>query len=183
MATNTTTVTFVGAKGGVGTTTIAAIHAIHLARQGRTVRLTTTVPAGVEDLAAVLGVPAPGPGEPTVVLPGLTLADHPGNDQDNVVDGGTDCSSDRQGPVYVVVRNEYLSLRRALTVPRTTVGMVLVTEPNRALRRRDVAEALDRPIVADLALEPTLARAVDAGLLATARRLPHGLPLPPAGLR
>ena len=34
------TVTFVGAKGGVGTSTMAALHATQLARLGRTVRLT-----------------------------------------------------------------------------------------------------------------------------------------------
>ena len=77
--------------------------------------------------------------------PGLTRADHPGPDVDNVVDGGTDCFSDHGGPVYVVVRNDYLSLRRALTVPPTTVGIVLITEPNRALGCRDVAEVLCWP--------------------------------------
>ena len=117
MATATTTVTFVGAKGGVGTTTVAAVHAIQLARQGHTVRLTSADSARVEDLAALLGVPAPGPGEAVVVIPGLTVADHPAPDGDNVVDAGTDRFSDHCGPVYVVVRNDYMSLRRALTVP------------------------------------------------------------------
>jgi hypothetical protein len=172
MATSTTTVTFVGAKGGVGTTTVAAVHAVQLARRGRTVRLTSADPGGVDDLAAVLGVPAPGPGEVVVVIPGLTLADHPGPDVDNVVDAGTDCFSDHRGPVYVVVRNDYLSLRRALTVPQTTVGIVLITEPSRALGRRDVAEVLHHPIVAEVAVDADIARTVDAGVLANTRRLP-----------
>lgn len=51
--TTATTVTFVGAKGGVATSTIAAFHAIQLARLGRTVRLSAT--DGVDDLAAIVG--------------------------------------------------------------------------------------------------------------------------------
>ena len=70
MATSTTTVTFVGAKGGVGTSTVAAAHAIQLGRQGRTVRLTSDNPGGVDDLAALLGVRAPGPCEAVVVIRG-----------------------------------------------------------------------------------------------------------------
>jgi hypothetical protein len=166
-----TTTTFVGAKGGVGTSTLAALHAAHLARSGRSVRLTSSDPAGLDDLAAHVGVPAPGEGESVVVIPGLTLADHPCADGDNVIDGGTDCFSDHHGCVYVVVRNDYLSLRRALNVPQTTVGIILVIEPNRSLGRRDVAEVLAHPIVAEVALDPTIARAADAGLLAAAPRL------------
>ena len=67
------TVTFVGAKGGVGTSTIAALHAIQLARLGRTVRLSAN--DGVDDLAAIVGVPCPGPDETANVLPGLTLGE------------------------------------------------------------------------------------------------------------
>ena len=74
-----------------------------------------------------------------------------------------------------MVRNDYLSLRRALTAPQTTAGIVLISEPNRALGRRDVAEVLDHPIVAELTLDPDIARAVDAGLLPTSRRLPRSL--------
>jgi len=89
--TRPTTVTFVGAKGGVGTSTVAALHAVQRARLRRCVRLSSTEPAGVEDLAAVLGVPTPGPGEAGDVVPGLTLADHRCGDADNVIDAGTDC--------------------------------------------------------------------------------------------
>lgn len=167
----TSTVTFVGAKGGVGTSTIAALHAIQGARVGRPVRLTSTDPSGIDDLAAVLGVPTPEEGQVVVVLPGLTLADHLCPDGDNVVDGGTDGFSDHHGSVYVVLRNDYISLRRALNVPQTTIGFVLVTEAQRSLSRRDVTDVLDRPVVAELAVDPAVARAVDAGLLTTARHL------------
>src|SRR4051812_18181718 len=101
-----TTVTFVGAKGGVGTSTLAALHAIQLARLGCTVRLTAS--DGVDDLAAIVGVPCPGPDETAQVLPGLTLGDQRSDDTDaiTVVDAGTDCFSDHDGSeVYLVLRN------------------------------------------------------------------------------
>jgi hypothetical protein len=128
-----TTVTFVGAKGGVGTSTVAALHAIQLARLGRTVRLSAT--DGVDDLAAILGVPCPGPDDTANVLPGLTLGEERCTEPDavNVIDAGTDCFSDRNdSAVYLVLRNDYQSLRRALNAPRTTTGLVLVTEAQRS---------------------------------------------------
>jgi len=163
----TTTTTFVGAKGGVGTSTVAALHALQLARHDETVRLTANTTADVEDLAALLGMPTPDPGEVVNVAPSLTLADHPDAAAHNVVDAGTDCFSDHYGPVYVVLRNDYLSLRRALNVPRTTVGLVLITEPGRSLTRRDVGDVVPHRIAAELAVDPAIARAIDAGLLAT----------------
>ena len=166
------TVTFVGAKGGVGTSTIAALHAIQLARLGRTVRLSAN--DGVDDLAAIVGVPCPGPDETADVLPGLTLGEERCTEADavNVIDAGTDCFSDHEGSdVYLVLRNDYQSLRRALNAPRMTTGLVLVTEAQRSLNRRDVEDVLTQPIVAELRLDPAIARAVDAGLLTTARHL------------
>lgn len=67
-----TTVTLVGAKGGVGTSTVAALHATQLARLGRTVRLSAN--DSVDDLAAIVGVPCPAPNDIAKILPGLTLA-------------------------------------------------------------------------------------------------------------
>lgn len=167
-----TTVTFAGAKGGVGTTTVAALHALAMNRQGHTVRITSTTTVGVEDLAAILGVPTPGPGDRVQVLPGLTLGDKPCPDSYNVVDAGTDLfSSHDDGPLYAVVRNDYLSLRRALAAVAETTGIVLVVEPNRSLTQRDVVDVLGLPLSAEVKLDATIARAVDAGLLATARHL------------
>ena len=121
------TVTFVGAKGGVGTSTVAALHAIQLARLGRTVRLSAN--DVVDDLAAIVGVPCPAPNDTAEVLPGLTLGEQRCTDADtdaiNVVDAGTDCFSDHDGSVYLVLRNDYLSLRRALSAPRTTTGLIV----------------------------------------------------------
>ncbi|MFN2505073.1 MAG: hypothetical protein ABR540_12765, partial [Acidimicrobiales bacterium] len=89
----------------------------------------------------------------------------------NVVDAGTDCFSDHDGSVYLVLRNDYLSLRRALNAPHTTTGLILIAEEKRPLTRRDVEDVLAQPIVVELRLDPAIARAVDAGLLTTARHL------------
>ncbi len=170
----TTTTTLVGAKGGVGTSTIAALYALQLARSGQTVRLSATDAAGVDDLAVILGSWQVPPGDVVQIMDGLTLADHPDATVDhNVVDAGTDCFSDHVGAVYVIVRNEFLALRRALNAPQTTVGAILITEPARPLRPRDVTDVLAYPVVAELVVDPALARASDAGLLATARNRIH----------
>ncbi len=50
MTTTPTTFTFIGAKGGVGTSTVAAMYALTVARRSdRLVRLTASHDAGVED--------------------------------------------------------------------------------------------------------------------------------------
>jgi MinD-like ATPase involved in chromosome partitioning or flagellar assembly len=72
-----------------------------------------------------------------------------------------------------VVRSCYVALRRALRAPVRPSGVVLVTEPGRSLGRRDVENVLGAPVRAEIELDPLVARAVDAGLLAT--RLPRGL--------
>ncbi|MCA1692329.1 MAG: hypothetical protein ABR540_07905 [Acidimicrobiales bacterium] len=66
----------------------------------------------------------------------------------------------------VVVRPCYLALRRVLAAPVRATGVVLVDEPERALRRRDVEDVLGLPVWAEVPRDPAVARAVDAGLLA-----------------
>jgi MinD superfamily P-loop ATPase len=77
-------------------------------------------------------------------------------------------SADR---ALLVTRPCYLSLRRAVRSATRPTGIVLVHEPGRALSRRDVEHALGVPVEATVSLDPAVARAVDAGLLAT--RLPR----------
>lgn len=74
----------------------------------------------------------------------------------------------------LVTKPCYLSLRRSVgfTGPPPT-GVVLVQEAGRALRADDVAFALQAPVVAEVTIDPAVARAVDAGLLVS--RLPHSL--------
>jgi len=196
------TTTFVGAKGGVGTSTVAALHALELARHGQTVRLTANEPprpgqaslarrddwprhpevSGVDDLATLLGLPTLQPGEVVNVVPGLTLAGCRATTGHNVVDAGTDVSSDHSGTIYVVLRNDYLSLLRAHAAPRRTAGVVLVTDSNHALGRGDITNALHLPIVAELAMDPAIARAIDDGQL-TRHRGRLNLPTPPESVR
>lgn len=94
-----------------------------------------------------------------------------------------DCGTDPAGAALVVAggatrsvlvtRPCFLALRRALTVALRPSEVVLLTEPGRALSRLDVEDCIGAPVVAEVAVDPQVARAVDAGLLAT--RLPRGL--------
>ncbi len=71
----------------------------------------------------------------------------------------------------LVTRPCYLSLRRAVRSPVHPTGVILVDEPGRGLGRRDVEHAIGAPVDAVVSLDPSVSRAVDAGLLA--RRLPR----------
>ena len=70
----------------------------------------------------------------------------------------------------LVVRPCYLALRRVGQVEAGT-EVVLVDEPGRALRAADVGAATGARLRCRLPYDPAVARAVDAGLLAT--RLPR----------
>ncbi len=67
----------------------------------------------------------------------------------------------------VVVRGCYLALRRAVDDDLTAraLGVVVVEEPGRSLSPADVADVLGCPVLATIPLDPSVARAVDAGLL------------------
>jgi hypothetical protein len=71
----------------------------------------------------------------------------------------------------LVLRPCYLALRRAVAAPIRPSGIVLVTEPERALTRQDVEDVLGVPVRAEVPWAPAIARAVDAGLLTA--RLPR----------
>ena len=73
----------------------------------------------------------------------------------------------------LVIRNCYLALRRAVTHPVRPDGVVLVTESGRALNAADVEAVVAAPVVAEVAIDPAVARAIDAGLFAA--RLPRTL--------
>lgn len=72
----------------------------------------------------------------------------------------------RSGRSLLVTRPCYLALRRAVATDVVADGVVLVQEPGRSLDRRDVADVLSLPVLAQVDLDPALARSVDAGLLA-----------------
>jgi hypothetical protein len=103
------------------------------------------------------------------------LATRPGH---VVVDAGTTPQpphplADAASQVLLVTRPCYLALRRAVSTPHRPTGIILVHEPGRALRVPDVEQAVGVPVVAQVDLDPAVARAVDAGLLAA--RLPRAL--------
>jgi hypothetical protein len=67
----------------------------------------------------------------------------------------------------IVLRACYLALRRAVSDELTAraTGAVLVAEPGRSLDGGDVADVLGCPVLATVGIDPSVARAVDAGLL------------------
>ncbi len=73
----------------------------------------------------------------------------------------------------LVIRPCYLALRRAVAMPLRPSAVVLVADPGRALDRSDIEAVLGVPVVAEVSIDPAVARAVDAGLMAS--RLPRGL--------
>ena len=75
----------------------------------------------------------------------------------------------------VVLRGCYLALRRAVHGPvlASTTAAVLLEEAGRTLSARDVAQVFDLPVLARVPVKSIIARAVDAGVLAT--RLPESL--------
>jgi hypothetical protein len=79
----------------------------------------------------------------------------------------------RAGRSLLVLRPCYLALRRATALPSRPTGVVVVMEHGRALGRREIEDVIGVRVTAEIDIEPTIARAVDAGLLAA--RLPRGL--------
>jgi hypothetical protein len=167
-----------GAAGGQGTTTVALATAALLAGHTPTV----LVARDPDAVCAVAAVPHPmrcG----TALAPGLVLAgDDPDTtptvDQLVVVDAGpvdtglidwTDPDDDVTR--WIVLRGPcYLALRRLTLSSWTPDAIVLLTEPDRALRRADVEDVTALPVAVELTTTPTVARTIDAGLFLT--RLP-----------
>ena len=155
---------FWGAKGGVGTSTVAALHALALARAGRP----TTLAAANGDhgeLAALLGVADTDRPLDANAVAGMQ---RPAGPTVVVVDGGTNPAPERAVTRRVlVVRPCYLAVRRALHAGMgDTDGIVIVEEPARSLTRADIEGILARPVLAAVAVTADLARLIDAGLLA-----------------
>jgi MinD-like ATPase involved in chromosome partitioning or flagellar assembly len=73
----------------------------------------------------------------------------------------------------LVIRPCFLAVRRAAELGIRPTGLVVVEEYARVLSHRLVADSLGVPVVARVRWDPTVARAVDAGLLAS--RVPRTL--------
>lgn len=172
----TRNITLVGARGGQGTSTVAATIASDLAQE-EPVTLLAHDPVA---MAQLLGTPMPLPGgDPVVVSPGLSLAGLDGAPGPvTVVDAGlaTNAPPQTDGERYAVVRGPcYLALATLVSLPGARLdGVILVAEPGRSLQAADVSAVLDLPVVANVPYHPTVARVIDAGLLAVeAPRLPQ----------
>jgi hypothetical protein len=81
----------------------------------------------------------------------------------------------------LVKRPCYLTLRRIGRHAARPSGVVLLAERHRSLGARDVAQCVGAPVVAQVPLDPAIARAVDAGLLAG--RVPSSLTKPLRAVR
>jgi len=197
------------AKGGSGTSVVAAALALKSAEGGQETLLVDLD----GDQPDVLGVSADGLGVfdwlaagddvPVDALSGLEVpvtprlrllprgeATRPGDDRIQllagllrtgsrtvIIDAGTQSGRaeersprwwDDIGTSVLVTRACYLALRRAGSPPADT-RLVLVDEPGRALTTDDVVAALGIPLWRRVGFDPAVARAVDAGLLATRR--------------
>ena len=67
----------------------------------------------------------------------------------------------------LVTRPCYLSLRRAAQLSVSPTGIVLINEAGRALGKHDVEAVIGAPVIAEIDFDSVIARAVDAGLLAS----------------
>lgn len=183
-----------GAGGGQGATTIAVALAALSSR-----RHTTSLTAHDRDaVCALVGIGPEPPRGPIELAPGLILAEAgEAAPRVAVVDAGSlrRLRAQPAGPVvspvderrWLVLRGPcYLSLRAAVTHPWRPHGVVLLTEPRRALGAHDVANVLDTPVVAEIPQDHRVARAIDAGtFLAAVGRLEAfaglGTLVPPRG--
>jgi hypothetical protein len=136
--------------------------------------LTTTATPGLRVLPAGSATARAAP-QAQVDLLGRTLAAEPA---EVVVDLGVPspdlepllASAHRS---LLVLRPCYLALRRATALASRPTGVVVLMEPGRALGRREIEDVIGVRVAAEIDVQPTIARAVDAGLLAA--RLPRGL--------
>lgn len=202
-------------KGGSGTTVVAAMLALTLARRAPT-RLVDL--AG--DLPAALGVAEPSgpgvgdwladPGAAPDVLPDIEMsinddltllargsapiaANADGfarlaaatSDRVCVVDAGSGAAHVAEARALarrsiLVLRPCYLALRRAAALADRPDAIVLLVEDGRALGARDVEAVVGAPVAASVPVQPSIARLVDAGLLAG--RVPGAVATPLAAV-
>ncbi|MGE0306654.1 MAG: cellulose synthase operon protein YhjQ/BcsQ, partial [Acidimicrobiia bacterium] len=166
-----------GARGGQGTSTIAAALALAAA----THRETHLVVADLAANSALLGIPEP-IGDEAIVANNLTLTTALTGEPDvRIIDAGPIATTIDDGGVQLVVLRGpcYVALRTLVhNEGRLPDGIVLVLEPGRSLSARDVEDVTGVPVVATVPLSPAVARTIDAGLLvARLQRLTDLAPL------
>ena len=70
----------------------------------------------------------------------------------------------------IVTRPCYLGLMKGVRTGQQPDGIVLINEPSRSLNSSSVERSLSAPIVATIDAHPSIARAVDAGLLTSGHK-------------
>ena len=167
----TRTVTLFGARGGSGASTVAAALALHAAEVVPTALLTHD-PTAMARLLGTTGA-MPVPTHPIAVGPRLTVAglDGPG-DAVTIIDAGPAVAVVQAGPAdglrYAVVRGPcYLALATLVSLPDLRPdAVILVAEAGRSLSAADTSTILGIPVVATVPVRSSIARLIDAGLLA-----------------
>lgn len=154
-----------GARGGQGTSTVAAALALYAAGHADT-HLVARDPAAA---AALLGTTTPANGESARVTDRLTLVDTAtGTPAIRILDSPVEDSDPAEPTVRLTVLRGpcYVALRTIVVEPGSRPdGIVLVTEAGRSLTSRDVADVTGVPVVATVSVDPGVARTIDAGLL------------------
>ena len=180
------TISIYAHKGGVGVTTVTAALAIETAKtrfSGEWVTISAEL-AECEDLCAVLGLgqPVTGPDGETapIEMLGIGIIIYPlassqtPPEPDFIVGyrGGENITR------YVVTRCCYVASRREAFTRKEWKpdGLIVIVEPGRALTPNDVSAAIGAPVVAEIPWDPTIARVIDAGMLAG--RVPASLARP-----
>jgi hypothetical protein len=165
-------ITLIGARGGSGTSTVAAALAVFCAGHAPTDLVSNEPPA----IATLLGLPSRiDAGTPRDITPDLRVLERPeASGHVTVVDAGRAPIGGRSSDVTLAVLRGpcYLGLHTLAHGPFSAIdGIVLVSEAKRALTRRDVADVCGVPVVATVFATNALARTIDAGLLLS--RLHH----------
>jgi hypothetical protein len=139
------------------------------------------VPTGPNVVVVPRGVGPLAPSERVDVLCALLAVDH----RHVVVDcglvgpgagGDTEATRTFAGSAtqsLLITRGSYLALRRAQDLPVHPSGVVYVRDPGCGLDGREVGDLVGAPVWAEVACDPAVLRAVDAGLLR--HRLPRAL--------
>ena len=166
----THTITVAGARGGSGTSTIAAApRAVRRpVRQHRARRSGARHDRGAARPGRHPGRPQRRSTSPT----GSPSRRHrPGTAEIAVIDAQRLDQLDTRpdGLFLVALRGPcYLGLRTITTTTAVRAdGIVLLGEPGRSLTRRDVSDVCDVPVMAEIAVTANVARTIDAGLLVT----------------
>jgi CO dehydrogenase nickel-insertion accessory protein CooC1 len=167
----TVTYSFFAAKGGQGTSVVAAAVAIQYAAAGHRVLLVDS--AERADQVALIGYPNPDdPSVPTTTRDNLDVVVGDVNSVDSsgynivVVDAGLRRPTDNS-VATLVTRCCFLALRHAMTVTPPAHNIIVIEEPGRASRAQDVANMFNLPVIATIPYDPAIARTIDAGLLTT----------------